>query len=126
MLWNESSVIVADNTGAKEGKIIRVLKGSNAKSASIGDVVVVAIKEASPDGTVKKGDVCKGVVVRTRKEVGRKDGSYIRFSDNAIALLTISEKGEVKPLGKRIFGPVAMELRDKGFKAIATLAEEVI
>jgi LSU ribosomal protein L14P len=121
-----SFVNVADNTGAKEALIIKVLKGSGKKggrvSATVGDVVVVSIKKAAPNAPVKKGEVHKAVVVRTRKEIRRKDGSYIRFGDNAVVL--INQAGE--PKGTRIFGPVARELRDKGFARIVSLAPEVL
>jgi large subunit ribosomal protein L14 len=121
-----SYVNVADNTGAKEALIIKVLKGSGKKggrvSATVGDVVVVSIKKAVPNAPVKKGEVHKAVVVRTRKEIRRRDGSYIRFGDNAVVL--INQAGE--PKGTRIFGPVARELRDKGFARIISLAPEVL
>ena len=121
-----SYVNVADNTGAKEALIIKVLKGSGKKggrvSATVGDVVVVSIKKAAPNAPVKKGEVHKAVVVRTRKEIRRRDGSYIRFGDNAVVL--INQVGE--PKGTRIFGPVARELRDKGFARIISLAPEVL
>ncbi len=121
-----SYVNVADNTGAKEALIIKVLKGSGKKggrvSATVGDIVVVSIKKAAPNAPVKKGEVHKAVVVRTRKEIRRKDGSYIRFGDNAVVL--INQAGE--PKGTRIFGPVARELRDKGFTRIISLAPEVL
>jgi large subunit ribosomal protein L14 len=121
-----SYVNVADNTGAKEALIIKVLKGSGKKggrvSATVGDVVVVSIKKAVPNSPVKKGEVHKAVVVRTRKEIRRRDGSYIRFGDNAVVL--INQAGE--PKGTRIFGPVARELRDKGFARIISLAPEVL
>ena len=126
MLINESMVNIIDNTGALKGKIIRVLKWSSAghgwKPASVGDKVVLAIKQAKPDGSIKAGDVVKGVVVRTTKETRRKDGSYIRFSDNAVVLI----KSDGTPIGKRIFGPVAREVKEKGFYQVAKLAEEVI
>jgi large subunit ribosomal protein L14 len=121
-----SYVNVADNTGAKVALIIKVLKGSGKKggrvSATVGDVVVVSIKKAAPNAPVKKGEVHKAVVVRTRKEIRRRDGSYIRFGDNAVVL--INQAGE--PKGTRIFGPVARELRDKGFARIISLAPEVL
>jgi large subunit ribosomal protein L14 len=121
-----SYVNVADNTGAKEALIIKVLKGSGKKggrvSATVGDLVVVSIKKAVPNSPVKKGEVHKAVVVRTRKEIRRRDGSYIRFGDNAVVL--INQAGE--PKGTRIFGPVARELRDKGFARIISLAPEVL
>ncbi len=121
-----SYVNVADNTGAKEALIIKVLKGSGKKggrvSATVGDVVVVSIKKAAPNAPIKKGEVHKALVVRTKKEIRRKDGSYIRFGDNAVVL--INQAGE--PKGTRIFGPVARELRDKGFTRIISLAPEVL
>ena len=113
---------VADNSGAREVLCIRVLGGTKRRYASLGDKVVVTVKSATPNGTVKKGTVAKAVVVRTRKEVRRKDGSYIRFDDNAVVLLT--ENGEL--MGSRIFGPVARELRDKDFMKIISLAPEVL
>ncbi|MEF2175746.1 MAG: 50S ribosomal protein L14 [Candidatus Absconditabacteria bacterium] len=122
MLQNESLVRIVDNTGAKLGKVIRIIKGSRARFAYLGDKVVLAVKEATPGGQISKGDVVRGVIVRTKKEVGRNDGTYIRFEDNAAAI--IDKQGN--PKGKRIFGPVGKELRDKGFKALANLAEEVI
>ena len=122
MLQNESEVVITDNSGAKIGQIIRILKGSHAKKAGIGDKVVIAVKSASTSATIKKGDVSRAVIVRTKKEIRRKDGTYIRFDDNAVALINKDNE----PLGKRIFGPVARELREKGLKDIATLAEEVI
>ncbi len=121
-----SHVNVADNTGAKEALIIKVLKGGGKKggrvAATVGDVVVVSIKKATPNSPVKKGEVHKAVIVRTRKEVRRRDGSYIRFGDNAVVL--INQSGE--PKGTRVFGPVARELRDKGFTRIVSLAPEVL
>lgn len=113
---------VCDNSGAKEALCIRVLGGTKRRYASIGDKVVVTVKSATPNGSVKKGAVSKAVVVRTRKEVRRHDGSYIRFDDNACVLL--NEGGELK--GTRIFGPVARELRDKDFMKIVSLAPEVL
>ena len=113
---------VADNSGAKQAKCFRVLGGSKRRYAYLGDVVVCAVKQAIPGGTVKKGDVVKGVVVRTRKEQRRRDGSYIRFDENAVVL--INEKHE--PIGTRIFGPVARELREKKFMKIVSLAPEVV
>jgi|TARA_B110000967_G_C18753102_1_gene493899 large subunit ribosomal protein L14 len=113
---------VADNSGAREVLCIRVLGGTKRRYASLGDKVVVTVKSATPNGNVKKGTVAKAVVVRTRKEVRRKDGSYIRFDDNAVVLLT--ENGEL--MGSRIFGPVARELRDKDFMKIISLAPEVL
>ncbi len=113
---------VADNSGAKEVLCIRVLGGSGKRYASVGDKVVVSIKAAIPSGNVKKGAVSKAVVVRTRKEVRRKDGSYIRFDDNAVVLLNNNDE----PRGTRIFGPVARELREKQFMKIVSLAPEVL
>ena len=121
MIQQESRLKVADNSGAKEVLCIRVLGGSGRRYASIGDKIVVTVKEASPGG-VKKGTVTKAVVVRTKKEIRRKDGSYIRFEDNAAVLL--NEAGE--PRGTRIFGPVARELREKQFMKIVSLAPEVL
>ncbi len=122
MIQNETLVRVADNTGAKTAKVIRILKGSNAKSATVGDMVVVAIKSANAWGMVNKWDVSWAVVVRTRKEIPRKDGTYLRFEDNAVALI---EKNKT-PKWKRIFGPVARELREKWFAHVATMAEDII
>ncbi len=126
MLQNESMVVVVDNTGAKKAKIFRILKGSNAKSASIGDMVVVAIKEASPTASVKKWEVSKAIIVRVAKEIRRPDWSYIRFGDNAVVLLTKNDKWEIAPIGKRVFGPVARELRNIGYRNITNMAEEVV
>jgi len=122
MLQTESEVVVADNTGAKIAKVIRVLKWSSGDKAVIGDRVVVAIQTVAPSSTFKKGDVSRAIVVRTKKWVRRTDGTYVKFADNAVALINKDNE----PLGKRIFGPVAKELRDVGFKEVATLAEEVI
>ncbi|MDR0788420.1 MAG: 50S ribosomal protein L14 [Gemmatimonadota bacterium] len=122
MIQQESIVRIADNSGAKRALVIRVLGGSRRRYARIGDTVVVAVKDALPDGTVKKGDVAKAVVVRTRKEVRRKDGSYIRFDENAAVI--INDAGE--PRATRIFGPVGRELREKKFMKIVSLAPEVI
>ena len=121
MIQTESRMRVADNTGAKEVLVIRVLGGSTRRYASVGDKVVVTVKDASPGG-VKKGIVSKAVIVRTRKEIRRKDGSYIRFDDNACVLLNASDE----PRGSRIFGPVARELRDKDYMRIVSLAPEVL
>ncbi|MFK7932734.1 MAG: 50S ribosomal protein L14 [Saprospiraceae bacterium] len=121
MIQQESRLKVADNSGAKEVLCIRVLGGSKRRYASIGDVIVVTVKDSSPGG-VKKGTVSKAVVVRTRKEIRRKDGSYIRFDDNAVVLLNPSDE----PRGTRIFGPVARELRDKDYMKIISLAPEVL
>jgi len=126
MLKNESVVVIADNTGAKKAKIIRILKWSNAKTASIWDKVKLAIKSASPTWSIKKWEVAMWVVVRVRKEFARPDGSYIRFWDNAVVLLTKNEKWDIAPIGKRVFGPVARELRDVGFRNITNMAEEVV
>lgn len=122
MLQSESRLRVADNTGAKEVLVIRVLGGTKKRYASIGDKIVVAIKDATPNGSVKKGQVAKAVVVRTKKEVRRKDGSYIRFDDNACVLLDAAEQMK----GTRVFGPVARELREKQFMKIVSLAPEVL
>ena len=122
MIHQESRMKVADNSGAREVLCIRVLGGTKRRYASLGDKVVVTVKSATPNGNVKKGAVAKAVVVRTRKEVRRNDGSYIRFDDNAVVLLT--ENGEL--MGSRIFGPVARELRDKDFMKIISLAPEVL
>lgn len=126
MLKTESVVVVADNTGVKKAKIIRILKSSNARTATIGDKVVVAVQEVMPTSSIKKGDVSQGIVVRLRKEIGRKDGTYVRFWDNAIVLMTKDAKGEIKPIGKRVFWPVARELRELGFRNITNMAEEVV
>lgn len=122
MIQQESRLKVADNSGAKEVLCIRVLGGTRRRYASIGDKIVVSVKAAMPSGNVKKGVVSKAVVVRTRKEIRRQDGSYIRFDDNAVVLLTAT--GEMR--GTRIFGPVARELRDKQFMKIVSLAPEVL
>ena len=122
MIQTESRLAVADNSGAKEVLCIRVLGGTKRRYASIGDKIVVTVKEASPAGTVKKGQVSTAVVVRTRKEIRRPDGSYIRFDENACVLL--NPTGEMR--GTRVFGPVARELRDKQFMKIVSLAPEVL
>ena len=122
MIQQESRLAVADNSGAKEVLCIRVLGGTNRRYASIGDQIVVTIKNALPSGNIKKGAVARAVVVRTRKEIRRSDGSYIRFDDNAVVLLNTT--GEM--LGTRIFGPVARELREKQFMKIVSLAPEVL
>ena len=122
MIQQESRLTVADNTGAKEVLCIRVLGGSKKRYASVGDKIVVSVKSALPSGEAKKGSVSKAVVVRTRKEIRRADGSYIRFDDNAVVLL--SNQDEIR--GTRIFGPVARELRDKQFMKIISLAPEVL
>ncbi|MBF0611092.1 MAG: 50S ribosomal protein L14 [Magnetococcales bacterium] len=122
MIQTESMLEVADNSGAKKVQCIKVLGGSKRKYASVGDVVIVAIKTAIPRGKVKKGDVARAVVVRTKKEVGREDGSYIRFDSNAAVL--INTAGE--PIGTRIFGPVTRELRGRNYMKIISLAPEVL
>ena len=122
MVQAETRLKVADNTGAKEILCFKVLGGSGRKYASIGDQIVVSIKKALPDGMVKKGDVCRAVVVRTRKEIQRNDGSFIRFDDNAAVILD----GQGEPRGTRIFGPVARELRRGGYMRILSMAPEVI
>jgi large subunit ribosomal protein L14 len=122
MIQQESRLGVADNSGAKEVLCIRVLGGTKKKYASVGDKIIVAIKSAIPSGNVKKGAVAKAVVVRTKKEIRRADGSYIRFDDNAVVLL--NSAGEMS--GTRIFGPVARELREKQFMKIVSLAPEVL
>jgi large subunit ribosomal protein L14 len=123
MIQQETRCKVADNTGAKEVLVIRVLGGSHRRYAYVGDVVVASVKDALPNGAVKKGDVVKAVVVRTAKERRRPDGSYIKFDDNAVVLLTPDARN---PRGTRIFGPVARELREKRFMKIVSLAPEVL
>ena len=122
MIQQESRLSVADNSGAKEVLCIRVLGGTGKKYASVGDKIVVAIKSAIASGNAKKGTVSKAVIVRTKKEIRRKDGSYIRFDDNAAVLLNNNDE----PRGTRIFGPVARELREKQFMKIVSLAPEVL
>ena len=122
MIQQESYLKVADNTGAKEIKCIRVLGGSKRKYASIGDVIVASVRKAQPGGTVKKGEVVKAVIVRTSRGVRRADGSYVRFDDNAAVLI----RDDKNPRGTRIFGPVARELRDKDYMKILSLAPEVL
>ena len=122
MIQQESRLRVADNTGAREVLCIRVLGGSKRRYASLGDVIVVTVKSAIPGGMIKKGEISKAVVVRTKKEVRRADGSYIRFDENAAVLLSQA----MEPLGTRVFGPVARELRDKRYMKIISLAPEVI
>jgi large subunit ribosomal protein L14 len=122
MIQQETVVKIADNSGAKRALVIRVLGGSKRRYAGIGDIVVVAVKDALPDGTVKKGDVAKAVIVRTTREQRRKDGSYIRFDENAAVI--INDAGE--PRATRIFGPVGRELREKRFMKIVSLAPEVL
>ncbi|MGB0933560.1 MAG: 50S ribosomal protein L14 [Lishizhenia sp.] len=122
MIQSESRLAVADNSGAKEVLCIRVLGGTKRRYASVGDKIVVTVKNAMPSGAVKKGTVAKAVVVRTKKEVRRADGSYIRFDDNAVVLL--NQAGEMR--GTRIFGPVARELRENNYMKIVSLAPEVL
>ena len=122
MIQQESMVKVADNSGAKRALVIRVLGGTRRRYAGLGDLVIVAVKDALPNGTVKKSEVARAVVVRTVKETRRKDGSYIKFDENAVVI--INEQGE--PRATRIFGPVARELRDKRFMRIVSLAPEVL
>lgn len=122
MIQEESNLVVADNSGARRVRCIRVLGGHDRRYAGIGDIIVVAVKDAIPNAGVKKGDKSKAVIVRTKKEIRRKDGSFIRFDENAVVLL--NTQGE--PRGTRIFGPVARELRDKSFMKIVSLAPEVI
>ena len=122
MIQQESRLKVADNSGAREVLCIRVLGGSTRRYAGIGDVIVSAVKDAIPNGTVKKGEVVKAVVVRTRKAARRVDGTYIRFDDNACVIIDANRQ----PRGTRIFGPVARELRDKRFMRIVSLAPEVL
>lgn len=122
MIQPQTYTRVADNTGARKIMCIRVLKGSNAKYATVGDVIVASVKEAIPRGAVKEGDVVKAVVVRTKKEIKRPDGSAIRFDDNAAVIIN----NQLEPRGTRVFGPVARELREKGFMKIVSLAPEVL
>ena len=122
MIQQETLLKVADNTGAKEIKCIRVLGGSKRKFGNIGDVIVASVRKAAPGGTVKKGEVVRAVIVRTAKGVRRADGTYVRFDENAAVLI----KDDKNPRGTRIFGPVARELRDKEYMKILSLAPEVI
>ncbi len=122
MIQQETRLTVADNSGAKEVLCIKVLGGSRKKYAKLGDLIVVTVKKAIPGGIVKKGEVTKAVIVRTRKELRRKDGSYIRFDDNAAVLIN----KQLEPIGTRIFGPVTRELRAKSFMKIISLAPEVL
>ena len=122
MIQEESYLKVADNTGAKEIKAIRVLGGSRRKYGNIGDVIVASVRKAAPGGTVKKGEVVKAVIVRTKRGVRREDGSYVRFDENAAVII----KEDRNPKGTRIFGPVARELREKDYMKILSLAPEVI
>jgi large subunit ribosomal protein L14 len=122
MIQMQTALAVADNSGAKKVKMIMAIGGSTGRTASLGDRIKVTVKEAAPDGTVKKGKVYNAVVVRTRKEVRRKDGTYIRFDENAAVLI----KDDGSPIGTRVFGPVARELREKNYMKIVSLAPEVI
>lgn len=122
MIQQESNLVVADNSGAKSVRCIKVLGGTSRRYAGVGDIIVVSVKSAIPGGTVKKGDVSRAVVVRTAKETRRKDGSYIKFDENAAVLLN----NQNEPKGTRIFGPVARELRERQFMKIVSLAPEVI
>ena len=122
MVQQETNLVAADNSGAKKVKCIKVLGGTRKRYATVGDVIVVAVKTAIPGGNVKKGEVSKAVIVRTAKEVKRADGSYIRFDENAAVLLN----AQLEPRGTRIFGPVARELREKKFMKIISLAPEVL
>ena len=122
MIQGESYLKVADNTGAKEIHCIRVLGGSKRKFGNIGDVIVASVRKAAPGGTVKKGDVVKAVIVRTKRGIRREDGTYVRFDENAAVII----KEDKNPRGTRIFGPVARELREKDFMKILSLAPEVI
>lgn len=123
MVQRESKLTVADNSGAKIAKIIGIPGASKRRYASIGDVVVIAIQKALPNSGIKRHEVMKGVIVRTHKEVGRKDGTYVRFDDNALVIIDPKNKA---PKGTRIFGPVARELKEKGFDKIVSLAPEVL
>jgi large subunit ribosomal protein L14 len=122
MIQQETRLVVADNTGAKEILCIHIMGGSKRKYATVGDIIIASVKEATPTAAVKKGDVVRAVVVRTAKEYRRPDGSYIKFDDNAAVIL--DERGN--PKGTRVFGPVARELREKGFMRIVSLAPEVL
>ena len=122
MIQQETMLVIADNSGAKKAQCIKVLGGTRRKYATVGDIITVAVKQALPNGAVKNGTVARAVVVRTRKEVRRRDGSYIRFDQNAAVI--INQQNE--PVGTRIFGPVARELREKRFMKIVSLAPEVL
>ena len=122
MIQVQSELFVADNTGAKEVLCFKVLGGTGRRYARVGDVILVTVKQAMPHGMVKKGETSRAVVVRTRKEIKRKDGSYVRFDDNATVLISDADE----PIGTRIFGPVGRELREKGFMKIISMAPEVI
>ena len=122
MIHNETNLVVADNSGARSVRVFRLLGGSFRKQANIGDIVVCAVKDAIPNAAVKKGDVVKGIIVRTKYGINRPDGSHIRFDDNAAVIIDAQKQ----PKGTRIFGPIARELRDKGYMKIISLAPEVI
>ena len=122
MVQQQSRLVAADNSGAKEIMCIRVLGGTKRRYAGVGDVIIASVKDATPGGVVKKGEVVKAVVVRTKKMVGRPDGSYVRFDDNAAVII----RDDKNPRGTRIFGPVARELRDKQYMKILSLASEVL
>lgn len=122
MLQHTSRMVVADNSGARELKCIKVLGGTRRRYASVGDIIVCSVKGATPESKIKKGEVVKAVIVRTRKEVRREDGTYIRFDENAAVLINNAKE----PIGTRVFGPVARELRPKGFAKIVSLALEVL
>ncbi len=123
MIQRESRLKIADNSGAKEVLCIQVVGGSGRRYASIGDVIIATVKQAAPQGSVKKGDIVRAVIIRTTKEIGRPDGSYIRFDDNAAVILDAEGRG---PRGTRIFGPIARELREKGFMRSVSLARELL
>lgn len=122
MIQHTSNLMVADNSGAKQLRCIKVLGGTRRRYASIGDIIVCSVQAATPESKIKKGDVCKAVIVRTRKEIRRTDGSYIRFDENAAVLINPAKE----PIGTRVFGPVARELRATGFTKIISLAPEVL
>ncbi len=124
MVQNETNLVVADNSGARSVRIFRLYGGSNRKTSSIGDIVMCAVKEAIPDGKVKKGEIVKGIIVRTKHAINRPDGTTVKFDDNAIVLID----ADGQPIGTRVFGPVARELRDKGegYMKIVSLAVEVL
>jgi large subunit ribosomal protein L14 len=123
MIQEESRLVVADNSGAKEVLCMKLLGGAKRKYVSVGDVITCVVKKAAPNMTVKKSDVVNGVIVRTKREIRRTDGSYIRFDDNAVVLI---DKKTGNPTGTRVFGPIARELRDKNYMKIISLAEEVV
>lgn len=123
MIQEQTRLKVADNSGAREIMCIRVMGGSNRRYARVGDIIMASVKSAAPNGTIKKGEVVRAVVVRTAKEYGRSDGSYIKFDENAAVIL---EKENTNPRGTRIFGPVGRELREKGFMKIVSLSPEVL